>query len=357
MKLAGKQTILVLAASFALLSCTKDPSGPDDLGDVLPVAKGVYVLHEGNYGDASGARLALYDLALDTVYTDIVERANGGLHLGSTGDDMVLFRDRLYVLMSGSENLVVLSRPGHQVLQSVYYPGSVPHAMVIDSVRQRIYVTRLYKNSIIALDLTTLAVVDSVTVDANPQEMALVGDDLYVCSSGYGAANTVSVLSLSPLATRGTLRVGAGPTGIVRSDDGAIWVSCTGNPYGIPSVPGGVYKIDPVTRTVRDSIVFTEPLWGSIAAGDGAVYVLGVTPGSYYGGPVHRIQTASNTLAQSVIAGTFYAIAVDRASGDLHLADARSFGAQGEVRSYTSALAFKKAMQVQRGPAVFAFAR
>ncbi|MBP1658347.1 MAG: beta-propeller repeat-containing protein [Bacteroidetes bacterium] len=354
---AAHRAAFALAVSVAFLSCTKDPSGPDELSNILPVAKGVYVLHEGNYGDASGARLALYDLVLDTVYTDIVERANSGLHLGSTGDDMVLFRDKIYVLMSGSENVVVLSRPGHQVLQSVYYPGSVPHAMVIDSVRRRIYVTRLYKNSIIALDLTTLAVVDSVTVGANPQEMALVGDDLYVCNSGYGLANTVSILSVSPLATRGTLRVGAGPTGIVRSDDGALWVSCTGNPYGTPSLPGGVYKIDPATRTVQDSILFTEALWGSIAAGDGAVYVLGVTPGSYYGGPVHRIQTASKTLAQSVIAGTFYAIAADRASGDLYLADAKSFGAQGEVRSYTSALTVKKVMQVQRGPAVFAFAR
>lgn len=354
---AARRAAFVLAVSMVFLSCTKDPSGPDELSNILPVAKGVYVLHEGNYGDASGARLALYDHALDTVYTDIVERANAGLHLGSTGDDMILFRDKLYVLMSGSENLVVLSRPGHQVLQSVYYPGSVPHAMVIDSVRQRIYVTRLYKNSIIALDLATLAIVDSVTVGANPQEMALVGDDLYVCNSGYGAANTVSILSVSPLATRETLRVGAGPTGIVRSDDGVLWVSCTGNPYGTPSLPGGVYKIDPVTRTVQDSVLFTDALWGSIAAGDGAVYVLGVTPGSYYGGPVHRIQTASKTLAQSVIAGTFYGIAVDRASGDLYLADAKSFGAQGEVRSYTSALTIKKVMQVQRGPAVFAFAR
>jgi hypothetical protein len=83
---AAYRAAFVLALSGAFLSCTRDPSGPDELNNILPVAKGVYVLHEGNYGDASGARLALYDLALDTVYTDIVERANSGLHLGSTGD-------------------------------------------------------------------------------------------------------------------------------------------------------------------------------------------------------------------------------------------------------------------------------
>jgi len=349
---------LLLGLSAGLTSCTKDPSGPDDSTGGVPAAKGVYVLHEGNYGDPSGARLALYDLALDTVYTDVCEKANQGLHLGSTGDDMVLFRDKLYVLMSGSENLVVLGLPDHRVVQSAYYPGWVPHAMVLDSVRGRIYVTRLFKNSVMALDLATLVVLDSVGVDANPQEMALVGDNLYVCNSGYGAANTVSVLSPSPLTVRGSLRVGAGPTGIVRAGDGALWVACTGNAYATPALPGSVFKIDPASRTVQDSILFTDALWGSIAAGnDGAVYVLGVSAGSFYGGPVHRIQTSSKAVLQSAIAGTFYALAVDQASGDLYCADAKSFTSLGEVRSYSSSLVPKKVKQVERGPAVFAFAR
>jgi DNA-binding beta-propeller fold protein YncE len=205
--------------------------------------------------------------------------------------------------MSGSENLVVLSRPGHQVLQSVYYPGSVPHAMVIDSVRQRIYVTRLYKNSIIALDLMTLAVVDSVAVDANPQEMALVGM-ICMCATRGTEQRTLSVFFRFAIGGTGRFVLAQARLGIVRSDDGSLWVSCTGI-HTMPAVPGGVYKVDPATRTVRDSVLSTDGLWGSIAAGDGAVYVLGVTPGSYYGGPVHRIQTASNTLAQSVIAGHF----------------------------------------------------
>ncbi len=353
-----KCSVLYVLMSILLVSCTKNPTGLEISETITPVAKGVYILHEGNYGDPSGARLALYDLTVDTVFTDVVEGANQGAHLGSTGDDMLLFRDRIYVLMSGSENIVVLSRNDHRVVQSAYFPGWVPHAMVIDSLRNRIYVTRLYKSSVMALDLTTLAVLDSAVVGANPQELVLAGDELFVCNSGYGSENTVSVLAVAPLQTRATVRVGAGPTGITQAGDGTLWVACTGNPYGTPAVPGSIYSINPITRVVKDSVLFSGPLWGSMCVGaDGAGYFLGVSPGSYYGGPVHRIHLNTLVVTTMVVPGTFYALGVDRGSGDMYLADAKSFTTQGEVRSLTSTLAHKRTVPVQRGPAVFAFTR
>lgn len=349
---------LALVPLLFLTSCTKDPSGPDDGGTAPSAARGVYILHEGNFGDAAGARLALYDLVRDSVSLDVVEGANSGQHLGSTGDDMFLFRDRLYILMSGSENLVVVSTADHRILQTAYFPGRVPHAMVLDSVRGRLYITELYRNSVIAVDLVSLAVVDSAAVGANPQELLLAGTDLYVCNSGYGADRTVSVLTLAPFAVAKTLTVGSGPTGITRTPDGALMVACTGNAFAVPPVPGGLYRIDPAARAVTDSVVLTTPLWGTLTAGtNGDVLFLGTTTGSYYGGPVHRYHLASRTVTQSVIAGTFYALAVDGVSGDVYVADAKGFVSAGEVAVYSSAFNAKKSLTVQRGPAVIAFKR
>jgi hypothetical protein len=349
----------IAIASLALLtSCTQDPSGPDDAVAALPAAKGVYILHEGNFGDPSGARLALYDITRDTVSLDVVEGANGGQHLGSTGDDMLIFRDRLYTVMSGSENIVVLNLSDHRIVQSAYYPGRVPHALALDSARGRLYATELYGNAVMAVDLTTLRIVDSVSVGANPQDMLLVGNELYVCNSGYGSDNRVSVLSVSPLALIKTIILGAGPTGITRASDGSVVVVCTGNPYGMPAVPGSIYRIDAATRSVKDSLVMTEPLWGSICAGtNGEVYVLGVTAGSYYGGPVHRLVLSTHALTASVVPGTFYAMAIDASSGDMYLADAKGFASQGEVRIVSPAFTVKRTLQVERGPSVFAFKR
>jgi hypothetical protein len=341
-----------------LASCTNNPSTPDTPSAALPAAKGVYILNEGDYSDATGARLSLYDISRDTVSTDVVEGANAGQHLGNTGDDMFFFRDRLYILMSGSENIVVVSTTDHHIIQTAYFPGRVPHSMALDSVRNRLYISELYRNAVVAVDLTTLNVVDTVAVGANPQEMLLDGTVLYVCNSGYGASRTVSVVSVAPLSVIKTLTLREGPTGITRASDGSIVVACTGNPYSMPAVPGGLYRINASSRVVEDSVIASEPLWGTVCAGTGGdVFFIGVTSGSFYGGPVHRYVLASRTLNPSVIPGTYYSMTVDASSGEVYTADAKNFASKGEVKVYSLALTLKRTLAVQKGPAVFAFKR
>jgi DNA-binding beta-propeller fold protein YncE len=223
------------------VSCKKDPTGPDVPSSVLPGARGVYILHEGNYGDPAGARLSLYDFERDSIITDIVESANQGMHLGSTGDDLKMYRNDLFALMSGSENLVVLNTATHAILRSTYLPGWVPHALAIDSARGRLYVTQLYRNAVGVVDLTTLVPVDSFAVGANPQEMLIRGSRLFVCNSGYGGARSVTVYDLATRKVVTTLTIGLGPTGIVAGSDDRVWVVCTGNAYATPPVPGSLY--------------------------------------------------------------------------------------------------------------------
>jgi len=350
--------LLMLVLSLLCTSCKKDPTGPDVPSSVPPGTSGVYILHEGNYGDPTGARLALFDFARDSIVKDIVESANQGMHLGSTGDDLKSYRNALYALMSGSENLVVLDMETHAIRSSVYFPGWVPHALAIDSARGRIYVTQLFKNSVGVLDLTSLAPVDSFAVGANPQELLIRGSYLFICNSGYGGARTVTVYDLPGQKVATTLTVGFGPTGIVAGSDDRVWVVCTGNSFAAPPVPGSVYRINPTTLSVEDSLVLSTPLWGTIdASPDGELYILGVTPGSYYGGPVHRITISSKTLLQEFIPGTFYGLAVDGVTGDVYLADARDFAAAGEMRIFTRGGVAKRALALQRGPAVFVFKR
>jgi hypothetical protein len=131
---------------------------------------------------------------------------------------------------------------------------------------------------------------------------------------------------------------------------------CTGNAYAMPPVPGSLYTINSTTLSVEDSVIFGGPLWGAIdASTDGYLYVLGVTPGSFYGGPVHRIRISSKTVTPDFIPGTFYGLAVDGVTGDVYLADARGFAVAGEVRVFTRGGVAKRTAAVQRGPAVFVF--
>ena len=338
------------------LSCNENTTAPPTGGNSDAVVNGVYILNEGNFGDPEGTRLSLYDIDGDTVYRDVYENANGGMHLGSLGDDIRISADKIYILMSGSGGgLQVINLSDHKAVQSSPFAGSNPHDLLIDAARNKAYLTRLSYGSLLVIDLTTLQPLDTISVGANPQGLFLFNDRLFVCNSGYGNDRTVSIINVLSDAVEGMLTLSDGPTGIVLAGDGRLWVSCTGNAFGTPPTPGAVYVINPVTTMVEDSILFLENLWGPIAAGtDGSVYVLGVSPGSL-GGPVHRITSATLSLSPNFIPGAFYALAVDSLTGEVYAADVGDFTADGEVDIFKPDGSFQNKFDVEIGPGAFAF--
>lgn len=346
---------LAIVSLVLCASCSDDPASPAAPAPG-PTSRAVYILNEGQYGDPAGARLTLYDLDRDTAYADVFESANGGAHLGSLGDDIVVREGRAYVVMSGSHDLKVISTEDHQLLQAASYPGKAPHDVVVSEDGARMFVTMLFSDSILSIDPSTLAVRRAIRVGQNPQGMAVAGLRLFVCNSGFGSDRTVSVINIDSEELIRTIDLHDGPASAAFAADGSVWVSCTGNPYlPVPS-PGRVCVIDGSALTVRDSVLFSENLFGPMALGtDGYVYVLGVTPGSYFGGPVHRISRSTKQVTLNYIPGTFYAIGTEPGTGNLYLADAKEFAGVGEVTVLTPSGAVMKKFAAQRGPGKFAF--
>jgi YVTN family beta-propeller protein len=349
--------LLLLAALLA--SCKTNPSGPNNPAPAPNLAKAVYVLNEGDFSDPTGARLTIYDVEKDSVYRDVYEGANGGSHLGNVGDDMKFYNGKAYIVMSGSKNLIVINLATNRKELEVSFPGSAVHDIVIDSVRSRLYLTRLFSSSVYVLNLNSLALIDSIVVGSNPQGMAISNGKLFVCNSGYGSDSTVTIVDASTNRVLATKTVGPGPTGAAVAPDGRVWISCTGNPFSTVPASGVIVILDPQTNGVTDQISLGGfYLWGPISiSSDGYAYLLGVTPGSFYGGPVHRISLQSKSVALDFIAGTFYGLAFDDVAREIYVSDVRDFLADGTVRIYTNAGALRKSFTAQKGPAVFSFKR
>lgn len=337
---------------LAVAGCAKDPTGPSNEG-VPSIPNGVFVLNEGAFGDPAGARLSAFDLTNAIVYRDLFEAGSGGAHLGSVGDDMVFLRGKAYCVMSGSENIAVVSLSDFSLVQSRSLPGDTPHDLFIDSTAGRLYVTRLFRNSVLVLDLATLTTIDSITVGTNPLGMCLHGNILYVCNSGYGADNRVSLVDIRGDTVMATSFVGDGPSGVALAPDGRVWVACTGNAFGSPPTNGRIAIINASTGTVEDSILFPTTLSGGMTMStDGFAYVVGVSAGSFSGGPVHRVNTMTHAVTQDFISGTFYAIAVDNATSTILVSNAMNFTADGQVRIYTNAGALVTQFGTQLIPGV-----
>ncbi len=354
-----KKILCTVVFGILLSGCKADPSSTVPVAPPA-TAKAAYVLNEGDFGDPAGARLSLYDVDADTVYTDVVEAANGGQHLGNTGDDIALHNGKAYIVMSGSKNLAVISLNDHILLQSSSFPDGSPNDIVIDSLRGKIYLSQLYDNSVFVLDLLTLGIVDSIEVGDNPQGLLLNGTDLFVCNSGYGFSNTVSVIDVMGDSVKATLTLADGPTQAAVDNNGKIWVACTGNAFVVPATFGKIFIMNPLSFAIEDSIVFTENLWATnlVMGIDGYAYVIAVNPASFFGGPVHRISTATKAVTNNFISSeVYYAISVDPVSGDLYVADAKNFSSNGVVSIFNKDGQYQRSFTAQKGPAAIAFKR
>lgn len=349
--------LLPMILVVSLVSCRNEPSTFSSIvPQPLPPVKAVYVLNEGNFGDPTGARLTVYDTDRDSLYHDVYETGNGGSHLGSVGDDMQFYNGRAYFVMSGSQNIVVMNLAAKRKEREAFFPGSAVHDLLIDSTRNKLFVTRLFSSSVFVLNLTSLAIIDTIGVGSNPQGMALVGNKLFVCNSGYGNDSTVTIIDASTNRVTGTLTLAKGPSSAAVASDGKLWVACTGNAFATPPVNGKLFVIDPALGAKVDSLAFNEDLYGSITIGaDGYAYVIGSSAG--FGGAVHRVFTANKAVTLNFISGEYYGLAFDDERREIYLTNVRNFANDGEVKIYTTSGALRKSFAAQKGPSVVGFVR
>jgi DNA-binding beta-propeller fold protein YncE len=86
------------------------------------------------------------------------------------------------------------------------------------------------------IDTATLSIVKDIEVVANPAQMTISGDKLYVSNTGGFNINgifdsTVSIIDLGSLTETGKITVGSNPGSITADNAGNLYVACTGN-YG-----------------------------------------------------------------------------------------------------------------------------
>jgi hypothetical protein len=354
-----KTSILFIVSILSVLwGCKNNPETP--LPDTNPAVVdhlGIYILNEGPFGQADGARLSYYNYDSNKVYTDRFEDANNGQHLGDTGDDMKKVGERLYILMSGSRTIDILHLPDNHLLRSVEFPSPrSPHDMIIDTLRHKLFFTNLYAGSVTVTNDMTLEVIKDIQVGANPQGLVLKGEKLFVCNSGYGGDSTVSIVNLNTLIVDTTLTLSYGPTNATLSADGNVVISCTGN----STVKGSVYVLDPVSNSILTKYQFSTNLFynsGSMATDtSGNVYVIGVSDGNFYGGPVHKIQLSGGMMVVNYLnAGVYYGIGVNPFSNEIVVSDAQNFSTNGIVSIYRANGTLRSSFIAQKGPSVFVF--
>ena len=325
-----KKFLLLASVSLLLASCSKSPVQPSST--VLQNASTVYVLNQGIYGQGNSTLTAYYPDS-NSVAGDVF-RAVNGRGLGDTGNDITVFNGKAFMVINNSDKIEVMDASTAKSVGTIYFnSGTSPYRIAVYPDQSTGFVTDLYTNTVSVVDLLTNSLVpaDTIPVGANPYGIAYTSGEVFVTNSGYGSGNTVTVIDAAARKVVKTVTVGAGPTEVEPDGNGNVWVSCPGN-YGDI---GKIFVISASTNSVTDSLsvgVALPSFTGRALAIDpqrDAAYLIADSS-------IIKLDTKTEQISDAnFISGSFYAISVDEATGDIYAADAKDYKSDGEVYIYS----------------------
>ena len=218
-----KPFLFAISAIFGLIVAGCDTVGNEN--EDAPAA-GVFVVNQGNFGDANGS-VSVYDPVAQHTRTAAIS------NLGSILQSATLVGDRLYLMANTGERIDIFD------VETLEQTGQItdvisPRYMVTRG--QKGYVTNLYGaagifsgGNVTVIDLEQNQKLKEIEVGNNPEGLAIVGDRLYVANFGFGEDSTVSVIDLNSEEVIDTLDADCdGPRFLLPDKDDEIFVFCTG---------------------------------------------------------------------------------------------------------------------------------
>lgn len=287
-----KVLLYAMVCLLAVVSCREDelviPSDTQDTGTVVTPGRiiGMYVLCEGNMG-SNKASVDYLDLSGQTgtavYHRNIYPERNPTevKELGDVGNDIKVCGNQLWMVINCSNMVVVATADSCRKIAKIDIPNC--RYVAFDGAYAYIssyvgpvevggteHLGRVYK-----VDTATFAKVDSVTVGYQPEEMAVLGDTLYVANSGGYLTDlrerSVSVVDLPSFKEVGKIDVAPNLHRIRADRHGHLWVSSRGDYWAEPS---RLYKLVPDGRgNMAVASTFDTPVSDLCIVGDSLYYI------------------------------------------------------------------------------------
>ena len=358
-----KKVLLYICLLSLLSSCRDDvmvvPMEDIDTGGKVVRSEiiGMYLLNEGNMGsnkstldylDLSGSDSTVHYLR--NIYSE--RNPSTVMSLGDVGNDCQIYGSRLWLVINCS-NKVEVARASDAVRIGQV---NIPNCRYVTFKDQYAYVSSYVGGvrdggssplgSVYKVDTLTLQKVDSCTVGFQPEEMAIVGDLLYVANSGgyqgmtgQGYESTVSVVDLSTMREIRKIEVAPNLHHLKADGNGRLWVTSRGNYTNISSQlywlekgtdgqmkVGGVID-QPVSDLciVGDSLYFYVSQWSELTMTNTVTY--GIVN-------VRTCQIVSTSLSDAPELQKIrmpYGIIVNPIDRDFYLMDAKNYVSSGEL--------------------------
>lgn len=270
---------LIALGSVSLVSCFGDEEEDDNKREPVETvySDGLFVVNAGNYFGNIDGSLTYIDYADSEARQEVFFEANGR-SLGANPSDAIVYGGKIYITVQQSDVVEVIDRytfKSVKQIPSTSTYGTEPRDVVAKD--GKVYIS-MFDGHVARLDTLSLSYDATVKVGPNPEEMAIVGDSLFVVNSdglnylnGYENGKTVSKIDLTTFTEVEKIPVGLNPTKAV-SNGKDLFVICMGdyteeNPAMVKKVSGrSVIDVCEGTRMAihgDDLYVLNNPVYDS----------------------------------------------------------------------------------------------
>jgi YVTN family beta-propeller protein len=280
--------------------------------------------------------------------------------LGDTGQDIIVYGDKLYIAMFGESTIEVTDLEAKEIKQ-IKTEGQPRN---FEAYGGKIYVT--YFNGYVArIDTSSLVVEATVKVGRNPEQLAVSNGKLFVANSGgldfnteTGYDKTVSVIDIATFTEERKIEVGINPCDVVADNSGNVYVVSMGNYMDIPTV---IQKINATTGAVT---VMTDFNGSYLTATGNTLYTIHLEYDAFWNQTVtyYAYDMANNLVLSNHFIGDTtidnpFKVCSDVASGDVFITssdyisdgDVYVFDKTGQfMRKFEAGLNPIKAVKIKR---------
>jgi YVTN family beta-propeller protein len=343
-----KQTLVSITLITLLFSACKKTEQETPAPAQNQPTVGAFILSEGLFGQ-NNSKLSFYNFETNAITGDYFAQQNPNLTagLGDTGNDMIQFGSKLYVIINNSKKVTVLNAANGSFIKNIDFGTAAPRYVAF--ARGKIFVTA-YDDKVSVIDTLNLNIIKKITVGPNPEGIAASANYLYVANSGGFNAipdSTVSLIDLNTETEIRKIKVGLNPNKVQINKAGNILVSAYGN---FANIPASLSFIDASTNNNGINLGPNFAYSHVRVAGD-----LAYLYNNYGGGNILVYNTAlnqvvrNNFITDGTTIETNYALNVNPVNGDVYIGDARDFVSTGRVSCYTSAGVRKFAVSTAPG--------
>ncbi|MDE5786375.1 MAG: hypothetical protein K2H98_07575, partial [Duncaniella sp.] len=225
---------MLAAVAGVMVSCNdNDDNGFDDSGSKVVMGNHrVFILNEGTWG-MNNANISYYDPSVSgDVISDIFALQNG-MQLGDNGNDLITYRDNMYVAVYGSNYIARLNSAGVEMNRNEFAsdPDLQGGVRSIEAEDGYIYAS-FYGGVIAKIDSNTLEVVAKLaTSGMNLEDLAIEDGKLYVANSygvidgNYVYFNELIVVDLHSFTQLPSITVTSNPNRVIEADDKIFVIS------------------------------------------------------------------------------------------------------------------------------------